>query len=163
MLASAGGPNSQRRTNRPSINSSATTPSVYSLAISQTQQVPLHSFRPPTHIPFMFDAPEDPAARNESRLPLGVLRGHIARKNPHAISLIAACSLQEPSEAGNESEALDREVTILFTPPSSPTSPPRSTHARSPSTEKSCQRGSPALCKSMALLNYTHPPPPRSS
>jgi transcriptional regulator len=59
-----------------------------------------------THIPWVYDFDID----NDDQL--GVIRGHMARNNPHAKALIEAVNSSSPS-----SNAIDTEVMLLFNAP----------------------------------------------
>jgi predicted FMN-binding regulatory protein PaiB len=129
--ALAGGSRLRRRINPFSIYSSATIPSTSSSSISHAKTAPFRSSRRRTSR-FMLDASEAPASDDASPPPLGALRGHIARKNPHAIASIAACYSQDsdPTETAT-SQALDQEVMIVFNSPvESYVSPSFYTHSK---------------------------------
>lgn len=59
-----------------------------------------------THIPFLLDVKDD-----SSETELGVLRGHMARQNPHSKALAEAAQTQ------NKSNMLEQEVMVLFNVP----------------------------------------------
>jgi transcriptional regulator len=105
------------------------------LKVAETDQPILHQFirdHPLDTSRFMLDASEAPASDDASPPPLGALRGHIARKNPHAIASIAACYSQDsdPTETAT-SQALDQEVMIVFNSPvESYVSPSFYTHSK---------------------------------
>lgn len=80
-----------------------------------------------THIPWLIDIPEYEAQTNQnpgtdSTTNLGTLRGHLARKNPHAKALIEAVqanTASSPSSPSQEPSPLTSEISIIFTSPSS--------------------------------------------
>ena len=59
-----------------------------------------------THIPFVLDVQDD-----SSDTELGVLRGHMARQNPHSKALVETAQIQ------NNSNVLEQEVMVLFNVP----------------------------------------------
>ncbi|KAI0410579.1 transcriptional regulator PAI 2-type [Xylaria grammica] len=80
------------------------------------------------HIPFLLDV-EDEEIEEE----LGVLRGHIARKNPQSKVLIEAAQATHASTTPN---VLDEEVLVLFTTPSQHYVTPKFYTETKPSTGK---------------------------
>ncbi|KAK6537418.1 hypothetical protein TWF694_011605 [Orbilia ellipsospora] len=60
-----------------------------------------------THIPWILDIKDE-----ESTSELGIIRGHLARANPHSKALIEASKLLSPSNG-----PLEKEVTIIFNGP----------------------------------------------
>ena len=68
---------------------------------------PNHPLIQTTHIPFILDV-EDPTSETE----LGILRGHLARANPHSKAMIE--SLESSSSSSTD---LEQEVMVLFNLP----------------------------------------------
>ncbi|WYZ39365.1 hypothetical protein EsH8_III_001279 [Colletotrichum jinshuiense] len=62
-----------------------------------------------SHIPWLLDVQDD-----SSETELGVLRGHMARANPHSKTMIESLSAASRTGTGN---VLDQEVLVLFTAP----------------------------------------------
>lgn len=60
-----------------------------------------------THIPFLLDASEEGSETEQ-----GVLRGHMARANPHSKALIEAA--QAKAASGSSDGYLEQEVMVLF-------------------------------------------------
>ncbi|KAJ3494934.1 hypothetical protein NLG97_g3756 [Lecanicillium saksenae] len=87
-----------------------------------------------THIPFLLDI-EDEANENEQ----GVLRGHLARANPHSKALIEAAQSASTSADGY----LEQEVMVLFNFP-----------VHHYVTPKFCTETKPATGKVVPTWNY---------
>ncbi|KAF2475185.1 uncharacterized protein BDR25DRAFT_382019 [Lindgomyces ingoldianus] len=73
-----------------------------------------------TFIPFVLDTPDSTEPESKSGS-LGTLRGHIARKNPHAQALIRVMNLRTPVPESDPNSptgtVLSQEVMILFNGP----------------------------------------------
>lgn len=63
-----------------------------------------------THIPFLIDV-----ENNDSETEFGVLRGHLARQNPHSKAMIEA--VEARAAAGNPDNMIEQEAMVLFTLP----------------------------------------------
>lgn len=81
----------------------------------------IYPFIQSSHIPFVLDVPDEPAAAStdasgSAQTANGRLRGHLARQNPQAKAIIDALEAKKTTKANTESHGvLDDEVLILFT------------------------------------------------
>jgi transcriptional regulator len=85
-----------------------------------------------THVPFVLDTPETSSENGDPQL-LGMLRGHIARKNPHAKALMNVLPIQIQEDGTEEVEAqtIEQEIMIVFNSPiDSYVSPSYYTHTK---------------------------------
>ena len=84
-----------------------------------------------THIPWVLDVP-DPED-DEKTAPLGTLRGHIAKANPHAKAIVESVQAASPSHSNGQ---LLEEVTVMFNGPAASYVTPKFYTATKPETGK---------------------------
>ncbi|PYI34408.1 hypothetical protein BP00DRAFT_65047 [Aspergillus indologenus CBS 114.80] len=78
-----------------------------------------HPLLQTSHIPFVLDVPESPAATDASAEPthLGTLRGHMAKQNPQAKALMEALAAHHTTQNSSGAVELPDEVLVLFNGP----------------------------------------------
>ena len=84
-----------------------------------------------THIPWVLDVPEL-EHDDETTVPLGTLRGHIAKANPHAKAIVEGVTVS-PSHSNGQ---LQEEVTIMCNGPAASYVTPKFYTATKPDTGK---------------------------
>ncbi|GJN94751.1 hypothetical protein Rhopal_007843-T1 [Rhodotorula paludigena] len=114
---------------------------------------PKHPFLQSSHIPWVLDTPIEPAA--DGTVPLGTLRGHIARMNPQSKAMVE--SLAEGSVE------LTDDVLVLFTVPTHSYVTPKFYAATKPSTGKVVPTWNYSAVQAYGRLKLFHADDERSS